>query len=174
MQACLHDFLSLRNVHNRLWTFPAPTILVEEGMSGITSKTCRSYSSSSAVVAMSGCLSSSMASGDCLLMVSSRPPNFFRIEASLIDFTELPSGRQSSAELFLRGDPDSCSFSWSLLFEDTPDSPSELLTAAPPVRTSLELLLSTPPGSPFSELLLPDPPARSPWQGWLSAPPGKL
>ena len=31
MQACLHVLLSLRNVHNRLWTVPAPTILVEEG-----------------------------------------------------------------------------------------------------------------------------------------------
>ena len=31
MLACLHDRLSLRKVHNRLWTVPAPTILVEEG-----------------------------------------------------------------------------------------------------------------------------------------------
>ena len=40
IEACLQVFLSLRNVHNRLFTVPAPTILVEEG------RVCSHYSRS--------------------------------------------------------------------------------------------------------------------------------
>ena len=43
IKACLHVFLSLRNVHNRLFTVPAPTILVEEG------RVCNHYSRSDSV-----------------------------------------------------------------------------------------------------------------------------
>ena len=43
IEACLHVFLSLRNVHNRLFTVPAPTILVEEG------RVCNHYSRSFSV-----------------------------------------------------------------------------------------------------------------------------
>ena len=105
---------------------------------------------------------------------------------ALIDFTvrtlssnspwgllELPPGRHSSAELFQRGDPDSCSCSRSFLFVYPPGSPSKLLAGAPPVRFSLVLLLAAPPVSPSPpvksslELLLaacpvsPSPPVRS-------------